>query len=86
MFFPFRHIPPLGPPKANARQRVLAQWRGVDFAPHEIAKSFRARSSNDVMPAVLKELRIDKRRTDAEVVKVWNNLLDPMIVIISTPI
>jgi hypothetical protein len=85
MFFPFRHIPPLGPPKANARQRVLAQWRRVDFAPQEIARSFRAKSANDVMPAVLKNLGMDKRRSDAEVVKVWNNLLDPMIVAHAQP-
>src|SRR5262249_15305002 len=69
----------------NARQRVLAQWRGVDFAPQEIARAFRAKSANDMMPAVLKELRIDKRRTEAEVVKVWNSLLDPIIVAHAQP-
>jgi len=84
-YFPFRHIPPLGPPRANARQRVLAQWRRVDFAPQEIARTFRAKSANDVMPSVLKDLRIDKRRSEAEIVKVWNNLLDPVIVAHAQP-
>jgi len=37
------------------------------------------------MPAVLKELRIDKRRTEAEIVKVWNNLLDPVIIAHAQP-
>jgi predicted nucleic acid-binding Zn ribbon protein len=32
-----------------------------------------------VMPKVLSELRIDRRRTEAEVIKVWNHLLDPAI-------
>src|SRR5262249_25094878 len=54
-------------------------------APQEIARAFRAKSPNDVMPAVLKDLRMDKRRTDAEVVKVWNNLLDPIIVAHAQP-
>ena len=30
--FPPRHIPPLGPGKTPPRQRVFAQWRGVDLA------------------------------------------------------
>jgi len=63
----------------------MAQWRGVDLAPQEIARAFRARSANDLMPAVLSELRIDKRRMDAEVVKVWNNLLDPTIIAHAQP-
>jgi predicted nucleic acid-binding Zn ribbon protein len=34
---------------------------------------------------VLSELRIDRRRSEAEVVKVWNNLLDPNIVAHAQP-
>lgn len=63
----------------------MAQWRGVDLVPQEIARSFRAKSPNDLMPAVLTELRIDKRRSDAEVVKVWNNLLDPTVIAHAQP-
>ena len=37
------------------------------------------------MPQVLSELRIDQRRGEAEVVKVWNNLLDPNIVAHAQP-
>ncbi len=37
------------------------------------------------MPRVLTELRIDRRRAEAEVVKVWNNLLDPNIVAHAQP-
>ena len=64
-------------PRPNARQRVLAAWRGVDVGPLEKAQAVRARSAGDVMPRVLTDLRIDKRRAEAEVVKVWNNLIDP---------
>lgn len=81
---PFREQKPRAP-KPDARGRVLAQWRGVDLAPLEKAKAMRARKVADVMPQVLKELRVDKRRAEAEIVKVWNNLIDPAIVAHAQP-
>ena len=83
--FPSKRIPPLGPRRLTARERTLAQWRGADLAPAEIARTFRARSAGDVMPRVLTELRIDRRRAEAEVVKVWNDLIDPNIVAHAQP-
>jgi predicted nucleic acid-binding Zn ribbon protein len=74
-----RHIRPLGPGKVTARQRVVAQWRGIDLAPLERAQALRAQPANAVMSRVLAGLGLDRRRTEAEVVKVWNNLLDPNI-------
>jgi hypothetical protein len=82
---PPRFMPALGPRKASPRQRVFAQWRGIDLAPLEKANSLRARQASDVLPGVLSGLRIDQRRTEAEVVKVWNNLLDPTIVAHAQP-
>jgi predicted nucleic acid-binding Zn ribbon protein len=32
---------------------------------------------DSVLPAVLKTLRLDQRRVEAEIVRVWNNILDP---------
>jgi hypothetical protein len=83
--FPYRFMPPLGPGKATARQRVFAQWRGIDLAPVEKAHADRARSAGAILPSVLSELRMDRRRSEAEVVKVWNNLLDPNIVAHAQP-
>ena len=83
--FPPRHIPPLGPGKVSPRQRVFAQWRGIDLAPLERAQSLRAKPASAIMPRVLNELRIDSRRAEAEVVKVWNDLLDPTIVAHAQP-
>jgi len=80
-----RRIPPLGPPKSTRRQRVLASWRGVDLAPEETARTDRAKSAGSLLPAVLKDLRIENRRAEAEVVKVWNDLLDPNIVAHAQP-
>jgi len=37
------------------------------------------------MPHVLSEIRIDRRRAEAEVLRVWNNLLDPNIVAHAQP-
>ena len=84
-FYP-RRLPPLGPPKATSRQRVLAEWRGVDLDPAEKAGAVRAKSVNAIMPRVLTELRIDRRRIEAEGVKVWNNLLDPSIIAHAQPV
>ena len=58
---------------------MLAQWRGVDLAPLEKARAVPARRASDVLSGVLTGLRIDDRRAEAELVKVWNDLLDPNI-------
>jgi predicted nucleic acid-binding Zn ribbon protein len=76
---PPRHIRPLGPGKVSPRQRVFAQWRGIDLAPLERAQALHAQPASAVMSRVLTGLGLDRRRTEAEVVKVWNSLLDPNI-------
>jgi predicted nucleic acid-binding Zn ribbon protein len=83
--FPYRAQPALGPRPSAPRQRALANWRGLDLAPLQEARTLRARHLSDVLPAVLSGLRIDQRRAEAEVVKVWNNLLDPNIVAHAQP-
>ena len=80
-----RHIPPLGPGKVTSRQRVFAQWRGVDLAPLERAQALRAQPASALLPRVLAGLHLDRRRSEAEVVKVWNNLIDPTIVAHAQP-
>jgi predicted nucleic acid-binding Zn ribbon protein len=64
---------------------VLAQWRGVDLAPLESAQAVRARAVGAVMPKVLADYRIDTRRGEVEIVKVWNSLIDPNIVAHAQP-
>ena len=92
-----KYIPPLGSGKTSARRRaggdgafarrrVLAQWRGVDLAPLETAKAVRARVVGDVLPRVMSGMRMDDRRAEAEIVKVWNSLLDPNIVAHAQPV
>lgn len=74
-----RTVPRVRPPKTTARQRVLAQWRGIDLTPLESEQKSCARPAGAVMPKLLHDLRLDGRRAEAEVVKVWNAALDPQI-------
>jgi hypothetical protein len=76
-------MPP--PRKTSSRQRVLAQWRGVDLTPLETAPAGCARRVGDVLPRVTKDLHMDQRRAEAEVIKVWNSLIDPNIVTHAQP-
>ena len=82
---PPKHIPPLGPGKVGSRQRVLAQWRGIDVAPLEKAQTLRAQAVGALLPKVMGDLRLDRRFSQAEMMKVWNNLLDPNIVAHAQP-
>jgi hypothetical protein len=71
---------PMPPPKKTSnRQRVLAQWRGVDLAPLEKMRAAPARAAAAVLPKLMKDLRMDDRRAEAELIKVWNDLLDPIL-------
>jgi len=83
--FPAKGLPPLGPPPLTACQQALAQWRGADLTPAEIAHATPAKSAGDVLPRVLAELRLDQRQVEAEVVKVWKDLLDPHLVAHAQP-
>jgi len=65
--------------KISARRKVLAQWRGIDLEPEEIARAVRARGADKVVSRVLADLKMDSRRAEIEIVKVWNELLDPNI-------
>jgi hypothetical protein len=81
-----KRIPSRGPGRANARQRVLAQWRGTDLGPLEIAQTNRTRKATDVVSQVLKGFRVEQRRSEIEIVKVWNNLIDPTITAHAQPV
>jgi len=75
---PMRRIPPRGPGKSSARAHILAQWRGVDVGPLEKARTIAAKSAGELLPQLLADLKLDTRRADAEIVKVWNEL-DPAV-------
>ena len=72
-------MPPLKKSAARARAKILAQWRGVDYAPLEVARATPARRPHEILPALMRELRLDARQAEAEIVKVWNALIDPAV-------
>ena len=77
---PFRQMPALVPPSQSARERVLANWRGIDLSSLEKDRNSRAKSSGDVLPTVLKDLGLERRLAERAILKVWHDLIDPDII------
>ncbi len=82
---PFRKKPPLGPRKATPQERILANWRGVDLAPVAKARALTARHASELIPQVLSSIRIDRRQSETEIVKVWNETMSPQVVAHAQP-
>lgn len=81
--FPYRHFRP-AQPALSARQKVLAQWRGWDWSGEEKSRGTPARSSGEIMPKVLKGFGMDRRQSETEILRAWNQL-DPNITAHSQP-
>jgi hypothetical protein len=81
---PPRFMPALGPRRPTAKERALTQWRGVDSRAH-LTTARPATSIEAILPKVLTNLRMDQRRAEAEIVRVWNNLMDPTVVAHAQP-
>jgi hypothetical protein len=47
--------------------------------PLEKARAATAKKVESLMPKVLAGLGLDRRRTETEILKVWNNLMDPNV-------
>ena len=58
---------------------------GVDLAPLEKARANSAKAVGNLMPGLLTELGLERRRAEAELVKVWNHLIDPNLVAHAQP-
>ena len=82
---PRRFSPPLGPPKLSARERVLASWRGVDVTPVVKAGARREKKAEQLIGNVLKGLRMERRQSEAEILRVWNDLIDPTLAVHAQP-
>ncbi len=79
MMPPRKFIPALGAPRRSQRDRVLAAWRGVDVTPLEKTVARREKSAEQLVGTLFKSLRMDRRQAEAEIVTVWNNLIDPTV-------
>jgi len=82
---PFRPSRPHGPPRQTARERVLAEWRGMDLAPHEKIRARPAQAAEQIVARVLTGLRIEQRQSETEILAVWQRLMDPNIVAHAQP-
>jgi hypothetical protein len=71
---------------AAKRQRVLAEWRGIDLAPLEKAQAVNSKPAGLLLKQILSRFNLDRRRSDVEIVKAWNALLDPQITAHAQPI
>lgn len=74
-----RPLPKLGPPKLDARQRILAQWRGADLSSKEKLRDTPPKSANQVTAKVLTNLNLAQRQTESEILKSWQHLVDPTV-------
>jgi len=72
-------------PARSPLQRVLAEWRGVDLQPLEVARQDAAQPVDRPLTAVLRNLKLDQRRSDAEVLKVWSHSMAPDVVAHAQP-
>ncbi len=86
LYRPPRFIPPLGPPRPSARQRALAELRGVDLRPLERIRETSTKPAGDLLPRIMASLRMDKRQGEAEIARVWRHLIDPVITAHAQPV
>ena len=63
----------------RGRRRVLAQWRGIAPPARDQAMSLRCRPIAELTARVLQGMGLDRKRSEAEIVRVWNQLLDPTV-------
>src|SRR5688572_5469822 len=77
---PNSHRPPLSAYlKTTPRQKILTQWRGQDLDAAEKAHRRSAKSTSQLMNGVLAGLGIERRRSESEIIKAWNHLIDPNV-------
>jgi len=51
----------------------------MDWSPLEKAYQLPARSSGQLVPALVEKLGLERRRTETEVFKAWKDLIDPTV-------
>lgn len=87
MQMPYQNRPTLASrQKVGPRERALAEWRRVNTAPLEIERTRSEKKAADLLPGILKGIRIDQRQAEAEIVTVWNHTIDPKIAAHAKPV
>ena len=65
--------------RLGPKDQALRDWRGMDLRPIEKAHKDQAVSACSVVKNVLNTLKLDRRRAETEVIKVWNQMIDPAV-------
>ncbi len=64
----------------QARLEALADWRGVDLSEEERARTKSEKVAADIVKSTLEHIKFEERRKNAEILNVWRNGIDPVIV------
>lgn len=83
--------PYLQPPLAakirlTPREQALAEWRRIDLTPEEKSRKNRVKTIGDLVPGVLKGIGLERKQSELEILKVWNHLMDPLVVAHAKPV
>lgn len=69
--------PPAKKKPLSNKERALAEWRRIDLSEQETALKDSAKGMSDLLPKVLKHIGFEQREVEVQIVKVWNNLMEP---------
>ena len=72
--------------RLDPRDRALRDWRGIDVKELDKTHGNKSHSVGAVVKNVLGALQLDRRRAETEVVKVWNQTIDPTITAHAQPV
>jgi len=64
----------------QARLQALAEWRGIDLSEEERARTKSEKAAADIVKNALEHIKFEERRKNAEILNVWRNAIDPVIV------
>lgn len=65
--------------RLGPRDRALRDWRRIDVKELEKTHGSKSFSAGAVVKNLLGKLQLDRRRAETEVVKVWNQTIDPTV-------
>jgi hypothetical protein len=86
-FSPFqRRFKRRRPRRTGPRDQVLREWRGIDVRKLEKTHGSKSLSAGAVVKNVLGSLQLDRRRAELEVVKAWNQTIDPTVTAHAQPV
>src|SRR5688572_11522743 len=86
MLRPPSFVPPLSwKIKSGPRESALNNWRRINLAEKEKAAVDNTKALSAVMPSVLKSIGLDRKFSELEILRVWENLMDPLIVAHAQP-